>query len=340
MSKTLFSLTLADGRTASTHGEDATCGVLRVNGQPELAYRIDGEQLQVEAALPPHYPATALLALLGSHFAYRKKSAQLTVSLKASQAFAVSAIREGVFDSQLPSIGDSLQLQCRRATFWQHPLPWLTAPASAHTAPLYRFSGEKRHPQRPPIPQGDVYRRHLPGLNSTFSLRTVDPDRDLEAFNRWMNLEQVAYFWQQSGPLEEHAAYLREMLDDPRVHPLIGCFDDEPFAYFEVYWCKEDRIAPFYDCTDHDRGWHVVVGESKHQGVGKLKAWFNSLMHYMFLDDPRTQRILGEPRIDHTRQIEFLKSQGFGQLKDIQFAHKKAALLRLEREYFFEDRGL
>ena len=331
----LFSLTLPDGRRASTHGDTAE-GVLQVGDLPALSYRFDGERVLIDSPLPAHYPATALLAVIGSHFAYRKKSAVLSINLKAPQAFAVAAIRQGVFDTQLPSADGSLELQCRRATFWQNPLPWLTAPASMHTTLHYCFSGEKRHPQRPPIPAGEVYRRHLPGLNSTFSLRTIDPDRDLEAFNRWMNLEQVAYFWEQTGSLEEHAAYLREMLDDPRVHPLIGCFDDEPFAYFEVYWCKEDRIAPFYDVADYDRGWHVVVGESKHQGVGKLKAWFNSLMHYMYLDDPRTQRILGEPRIDHTRQIEFLKSQGFGHLKDIQFMHKKAALLRLEREYFFE----
>ena len=29
---------------------------------------------------------------------------------------------------------------------------------------------------------------------------------------------------------------------------LIGCIDDEPFAYFEAYWTKEDRIAPYYFC--------------------------------------------------------------------------------------------
>ena len=336
MKAPLFTLTLSDGSTASVHDAEENQGSLHTEGCAALNFRSDGELIEILGEVPPNYPASALLALLGGHFCYRKKSAQVRVRLRASRDFAVSAIRQGVFDTLLSADAHQVELQCRRSTFWQHPLPWLSAPASAHTAPFYQFSGEKRHPQRPPLPQGEVYRRRLPGLNTEFSLRTIDPDRDLQAFNRWMNLEQVAFFWEQAGSLDEHAAYLQDMLADPRVHPLIGCYDDEPFAYFEVYWCKEDRIAPYYDVQDHDRGWHVVVGENKHQGIGKLKGWFNSLMHYMFLDDPRTQRILGEPRIDHDRQIDFLKSQGFGHLKDIQLTHKKAALLRLEREFFFD----
>lgn len=339
MTAPLFTLALGAGQHAQVIETAEGAGHLQVSGLAPLAFHEEGGRLHI-AALPAGFPALALLALLGSRFARRKKLAQLVLETTTTEAFAVEATRHGVIDHFSQLRPGTFELHASRASFWQHPLPWLTAPASGHTAPAWVFSGEKRHPRRPPLPAGEVYRRHLPGLNATFSLRTVDIDRDLQAFNKWMNLEQVAYFWEQTGSLEEHAQYLEEMLADPRVHPLIGCFDDEPFAYFELYWCKEDRIAPYYDAHDFDRGWHVVIGESKHQGAGKLKAWFNSLMHYMFLDDARTQRILGEPRIDHTRQIDFLKSQGFGHLKNIQFKHKKAALLLLEREFFFEDRAL
>ncbi|MCK9802340.1 acetyltransferase [Pseudomonas sp. MAFF 302030] len=339
MNSPSFSLALADGRQATAQDETPESGSLRIDGGDLIAYReVDGRILFDN--FPETLPASALLALLATRFCHRSKCEQVTLLLPVSREYAVSAVRQGLFDHWQNTENGQVELRCLRQTFWQQPLPWLTAPASAHTPPIYRFTGEKRHPQRPPQPTGDVYRRWLPRLNTTFSLRTIDPVKDLEAFNRWMNLEQVAYFWEQSGSLEEHAEYLHAMLQDPRVHPLIGCFDDEPFAYFEVYWCKEDRIAPYYDVADFDRGWHVVVGENKHQGIGKLRAWFRSLMHYMFLDDPRTQRILGEPRIDHNRQIDFLKSQGFGHLKDIQLAHKKAALLRLEREAFFDDHAL
>ncbi|MBD8496113.1 GNAT family N-acetyltransferase [Pseudomonas syringae] len=336
MNNLLFSLVLSDGSHAKVIEAAEGAGQLVVTGYPPVSYRAQGDTITLES-LPAVVTPLALLALLGSRFCRRRRCTHLVLVIATDRAFAVMAVRLGVADRYSAQSHDHMALHCKRRTFWQHPLPWLTAPSSGHTAPDYGFSAQQRHPRRPPLPHSEVYRRYLPGLDTTFTLRTLDPDKDLETFHRWMNLEQVAFFWEQAGSLEEQAAYLQTLFQDPRVHPLIGCFDDEPFAYFEVYWCKEDRIAPYYDVHDYDRGWHVVIGESKHQGIGKLRAWFGSLMHYMFLDDPRTQRIMGEPRIDHTRQIDFLKSQGYGHLKNIQLPHKKAALLRLEREHFFDE---
>lgn len=336
MNDVLFNVRLNDTTQAFTHEDSEGNGYLQVTNMPFVNYHEQAERI-VLGSLPENFPPQALLSLLSSRFSRKKKCTHLTLEVVAERSFAINAVRLGVFDSFNELRPGVFELHCKRQIFWQNALPWLSTTSSSQTAPDWCFSGERRHPRRPPIPSGEVYRRYLPGLKSTFSLRTIDLDRDLQAFNTWMNLEQVAYFWEQTGTLEEHADYLTELLKDPRVHPLIGCFDDEPFAYFEVYWCKEDRIAPYYDVQDYDRGWHVVIGESKHQSAVKLRAWFNSLMHYMYLDDPRTQRIMGEPRIDHTRQIEFLKSQGYGHLKDIQLSHKKAALLRLERETFFNE---
>lgn len=339
MSDALFDMALGESAQAIIHEACEGRGQLSVTDLAPVNYQEQAARILL-GPLPAGFPPHALLALLGSRFSRRKKCASLVLEIDCNRAFAINAARLGIVDGFSERQPGTFELHCKRQTFWQNPLPWLTAPFSGHIAPDWRFTGEKRHPRRPPVPAGEVYRRYLPGLNACFSLRTLDVDRDLQAFNKWMNLEQVAYFWEQSGTLEEHAAYLTNLFEDPRVHPLIGCFDDEPFAYFEVYWCKEDRIAPYYDVHDHDRGWHVVIGESKHQSAGKLRAWFNSLMHYMFLDDPRTQRIMGEPRIDHSRQIDFLKSQGYGHLKNIQLPHKKAALLLLEREFFFDERAL
>lgn len=105
-------------------------------------------------------------------------------------------------------------------------------------------------------------------------MRTLDIERDLERFHRWQNSPRVAEFWQEDGSLEQHRERLRQLEADPHALGLIGCFDDEPFAYFEAYWAKEDRIAPFYAAEDYDRGIHMLVGEEAHRGRTRSPAGY------------------------------------------------------------------
>lgn len=196
------------------------------------------------------------------------------------------------------------------------------------------MSGARPHPPRPPQPRGVVYRHYFPALDSTLSLRAAEIDRDLERFHGWMNQARVHHFWELQGDRDSHRDYLQRQLDHAASLPLIGEFDGEPFAYFEIYWAKEDRIAPHCDAGDFDRGCHVLVGESRYRGPARLTAWLGGLMHYLFLDEPRTQRIVGEPRVDNERFIRILQQHGFERRKDFDFPHKRAALMVLERQTF------
>jgi hypothetical protein len=105
-----------------------------------------------------------------------------------------------------------------------------------------------------------------------------------------MNDPAVAHFWQEEGDLDKHRGYLQAIADDPHMLSLIGCFDEVPFGYFEVYWAKENRIAPFYDADDYDRGWHVLVGEPAFRGKRFATAWLTSISHCLFLDQGVTAR--------------------------------------------------
>ncbi|EKS69675.1 MULTISPECIES: GNAT family N-acetyltransferase [Caballeronia] len=232
---------------------------------------------------------------------------------------------------------DHLLLTTSRKTFWQIARPWLKAPASSDTLLRYTQTNGVTHPQRPTNAEGTIYERHFPQIDMTFSLRTADPDADSEVFSEWMNLDRVAYFWDQRGTRAEHAAYLAERREDPHMHPMIGYFDDKPFGYFEFYWAKEDRLGPFYDAGDFDRGLHLLIGDAQFQSAGKLKAWWSGVLHYMFIDDPRTERLVGEPRVDHVRHIAYMHRMGFYTLKEFDFPHKRAALTVMEREKFFDD---
>lgn len=187
------------------------------------------------------------------------------------------------------------------------------------------------HPQRPAKPQGEVYRRFDPQLGAWISLRTLDIELDLERFNRWQNTPRVLAFWDEGGSLDDHRQYLEKLADDPHTLTLIGCFDDQPFAYFEAYWAKEDRIAPFYDADDYDRGIHMLVGEQAHRGPHKVASWLSALTDYLLQDDPRTRRIVAEPRADNDKMIGYMQAQGYARIKEFDFPHKRAALMVLER---------
>jgi len=204
----------------------------------------------------------------------------------------------------------------------------------------YVMSNGTRHPRRPPQPAGTVYRRFIPWLGQTLSLRTLDAEADLPAFHAWMNHPRVARFWEEQGDLAKHRAFIANALADPHVHPLVGCLDGQPFAYFEAYWAKEDRIAPFYPAGDHDRGIHMLVGEDWARGPQFVAAWLPSLLHYLMLDDPRTQAVVCEPRADNQRMIGYLQQYGFAYLRQFDFPHKRAALLVLEREVHAQGRWL
>jgi RimJ/RimL family protein N-acetyltransferase len=228
------------------------------------------------------------------------------------------------------------QYVCERTLFWQLPQPWLGASFNGTYPQQMVITDGKRHPLRAPKPRGEVYRRFDARLGAWVSLRTVEIDSDVERFSRWQNNPRVSAFWQESGTLQQHHHYLSTLEADPHTLTLIGCFDDEPFAYFEAYWAKEDRISPFYEVNDFDRGIHMLVGEEHHRGSHKVASWLSALVHYLFLDDPRTQRVVAEPRADNQRMIGHMHNQCFHCEKEFDFPHKRAALMILGRERFFD----
>lgn len=229
-------------------------------------------------------------------------------------------------------------MQVDAELLWQCPCLWLNGPRK-NPAPLqYVLTRDRRHPRRPPKPKDVVYRRTITWLKATLSFRAFDLEHDLNRFHHWMNDPAVSEIWDEAGDMGKHRAYLEDLISDPHMIPLIASIDDQPFAYFEIYWAKENRLAPFYDVDDYDRGWHVLVGEPAFRGRSYVTAWLPSLAHYMFLDEPRTQRIVGEPRSDHVKQIRNLEQCGYAKLKEFDFPHKRALLVLLLRERFFADR--
>ncbi|WP_342622821.1 GNAT family N-acetyltransferase [Pseudomonas alkylphenolica] len=326
------SQTLSLPRWRSLDADESDCHLsLVLEGSPLIRVRlVRGETLHVHLEEFAHErPQQALWAACYWLFARDPGCQRLTWHLSPAPADAllsgllVEQAQRGVYS-------------CERTQFWQLPQPWLGQAFAGVYPQQMQITEGKRHPRRAPKPRGEVYRRFDARLGAWVSLRTLEIDSDLERFNRWQNNPRVLNFWQEGGSLEQHRDYLNKLQADPHSLTLIGCFDDQPFAYFEAYWAKEDRIAPFYAVDDYDRGIHMLVGEEHQRGPHKVASWLSALVHYLFLDDPRTQRVVAEPRADNSKMIGYMHDQCFHCEKEFDFPHKRAALMILGRERFFE----
>lgn len=303
------------------------------DGAALLSLRPHGESMQlvVRDGLDHGRLSSAVAAMAEAAFAWSPSLDCLAVALDDSAA-ADAVLRDGL------AVARHGRLELLPDMVMQRRAGWLTD-ASRPAFPLsYVMTDGKRHPLRPPKPQGCVYSRFIPWLSESVNFRVVDIERDLPWVHKWLNDPRVDAFWSEAGDLDKHRHYLARLLADAHMLPLIGCFGDRPFGYFELYWAKENRIAPFYDAGDYDRGWHVIVGEDAFRGRRFITAWLPSLMHYMFLDDARTERIVGEPAAAHVQQLRNLDRAGFARIKNFDFPHKRATLVMLLRERFFGDR--
>ena len=242
-----------------------------------------------------------------------------------------------LFDSGVLVRDEDNQVAVYVDLFWQQARMWRPSIFTQVFPIRYVFSHGRRHPLRPPKPLGTVYQRYISWLGCTLTFRAIDLAADLSRFNRWMNDPVVAEFWQEAGDLAKHHAYLKAIEADQHVINLIGCLDDEPFGYFEIYWAKENRISAYYDVDDFDRGWHVLIGEPHMRGKPFVTAWLPSISHYLFLDDGRTQRLVIEPRTDNNKMIRNLAQCGYANIKEFDFPHKRAMLGMLSRERFFSE---
>lgn len=249
--------------------------------------------------------------------------------VNASESLAAALLHQGA------ALSSDCGLVVLADIFWQLPGRWIKSIPSDRYPFYLQPAGDQGVPMRPPLAEGLLYARYIPWMGREIQLHVADIERDLLTFNGWMNDPRVAAFWEESGDLEYHRRFLSERLADPRVIPVIAFYDEVPFAYFEVYWAKEDRIAPHCHASDFDRGFHLLIGNEAFRGRSSICAWFPSLVHFMFLDDCRTRRLVAEPRADNQSLLRCSDGLGFERVYDFDFPHKRATLISLDRADFF-----
>ncbi|KAJ5178894.1 hypothetical protein N7492_002104 [Penicillium capsulatum] len=245
------------------------------------------------------------------------------------------------------------ELLIMRSAFWQgcasplgsQPIWFPTWNATAAVPHLdYTITATEtvhhRHPRRSPKPTPGslVYSRYIPFLDEHFSLVALDyqnPEH-LNLFHTWQNDPRVAQGWKETGTLEQHRDYLRRQHEDPHTLTVLGRFNDTPFSYYEVFWAKEDTIGAHYPSRNFDRGRHTLVGNDAFRGPHRVMAWWPSIIHYCFLDDHRTENIIGEPMSTNDKVHTYDYTFGLHQSQVIDLPHKRASLVKCTRERFFQ----
>ncbi len=224
-----------------------------------------------------------------------------------------------------------------RRAFFQYPPLWHRRQEPGFVEPERWISTQGRlHPQRSFIKPGLLYRRYLPSIRRTLSFELFDRAKHLDAFHEWHNQPRVAQFWEMAHSREKLDEYIGIMEKDPHQRPIIALLDDLPIGYFEVYWTPEDRLGPYYEYDPFDRGFHFLIGDVGALGRKGTPEIIQSMVHFIFLDDPRTRRIMGEPRHDNIKLLRYLQTiPGWVKIKEFDFPHKRAALLQIRREDFF-----
>ncbi|KAH8111118.1 acyl-CoA N-acyltransferase [Phellopilus nigrolimitatus] len=244
-----------------------------------------------------------------------------------------------------------------RATFWQGAgtgpawsvaRGWLRhAPDHAPFPHTQSFTRSARviaqHPLRPPKPPRGtlLYARYCAPVRAVLGLHALDPGckDDMDAFHRWMNDERVNSGWGEKGSWEKHVEYVRGVVDDPHVLPLIMSWDGARMGYVELVWIKENHVAPYVPAgaQDYDRGLHVLVGEDRFRGQAYSQAWFRSITHYIFLAETRTTRVVGEPKRANAAIVRTSVDAGMHLETSFYFPYKHSVMTMNLRERLFKE---
>ncbi|MGI9277185.1 MAG: GNAT family N-acetyltransferase [Endozoicomonas sp.] len=315
------------------HGSSA---LIIDDSEHSLMLKISGDNKPVLSAansydLPAQLPNHLLAAALDYLFARNISLNEILVDDALSDCFESN----GLIHARDSGSGTNI---CIRSGFYQDRTLWHWQKHNRVPPEIWTQNDKGvDHPVRQSQPKGTVYERYDYHNDVTISFRTIDPEQDLTLFHNWMNQRRVAEFWEMAHSREELQEYIIKLLADTRTWPLIGCFNGEPFGYMETYWAKEDRLAPYYDCQPWDRGFHLLVGNNKFLGSRYSLSWTRSITHFLFLDDPRTARLVGEPRADNRAVLKLLSPATWELVKEFDFPHKHAALCSCSRNNFFQE---
>lgn len=165
-----------------------------------------------------------------------------------------------------------------------------------------------------------------------FSFHELHVKRDLPIIHAWMNDPEIARWWDLAGDVDTTARHLAERHSLTHATTYVGCLDDEPVSYWELYRADLDPLAEHYAARPHDVGVHLIIGPSAHRGKG-----LGSLLLFVVADlilraAPDTQRVVADPDVRNSASIGAFRRAGFRRAADLALPGKTAALMIRDRD--------
>lgn len=165
-----------------------------------------------------------------------------------------------------------------------------------------------------------------------FSFHELHVKRDLPIIHTWMNDPDVARWWDLAGDVDTTARHLVERHSLTHATTYVGCLDDQPVSYWELYRADLDPLAEHYASRPHDVGVHLIIGPASHRGRG-----LGSLLLFVVTDlilraAPDTQRVVADPDVRNSASIAAFRRAGFRRAADLALPGRTAALMIRDRD--------
>ncbi|MGA4544776.1 GNAT family N-acetyltransferase [Uniformispora flossi] len=164
-----------------------------------------------------------------------------------------------------------------------------------------------------------------------FSFHELHLKRDLPLLHEWMNDPDVARWWGLGGDVDVTANHLAAHARLTHATAYVGCLDDQPVSYWELYRADLDPLARHYAAKPHDVGIHVLIGPAHHRGQGLGSLLLLVVSELILRAAPDTQRVVAEPDVRNAASIGAFRRAGFRRSVDLTLPGKTAALMIRDR---------
>ncbi|HEV3355376.1 MAG TPA: GNAT family N-acetyltransferase [Pseudonocardiaceae bacterium] len=157
-----------------------------------------------------------------------------------------------------------------------------------------------------------------------FTLRLVDPDRDLDILHAWVTDPKSVYWLMQGFSREEVLAEYRKIAASPVYDAFLGLYQGVPAFLVERY-DPYGELGDVYAYRSGDIGMHFLTAPTDTPVHGFTRAVITTVMELMFAD-PAVQRVVVEPDARNTAVHALNAFVGFRGIGTVSLPHKDAYL--------------